>query len=253
MQILKRVGTALTVAALGAALLIAAEVALVMRKEFLPTEPALEIEGEVGPEDGRPLRFVVLGDSTAAGLGAGTAELSYPVQLAKMLAADGYRVSYRSVGVSGARIADVLDEQIDAALAFEPDLVFVAIGANDVVHLTSLSDVRRDASAIYSKLLAADVTLVAGGVPDMRADAFPEPLRSIAGWRGREVTGELRRAAAEVDVPVVPIAEGAGPFFLENPDDAYAADLFHPGPGGYRRWAEVIYPYLREALGSSEG
>jgi lysophospholipase L1-like esterase len=64
------------------------------------------------------------------------------------------------------------------------------------------------------------------------------------------VAEAVARAARAVGVPVVPLAERTGPFFASDPEDAYGADNFHPGPGGYRAWAEAIYPYLKEALES---
>jgi lysophospholipase L1-like esterase len=246
--VLRRLGLAVGGATLAFSLLLVVEIFHVMRKEFLPTEPALDIRGTYGPEDGRPLSFMVLGDSTAAGLGAGAEELSYPVRLAERLGRDGFRVTLTGVGISGARTGDVLREQVPLVERGQPDLVFVGIGANDVIHMTPLSRVRRDMTSVLERLVSSAGAVVAGGVPDMRAAAFPEPLRSIVGWRGREVTGEIQRAAATAGVRVVPIAEGAGPYFIEDPEDAYAEDWFHPGPGGYRRWASVIYPYLSDAL-----
>ena len=102
------VSVALALASLGA--ILGVELVIAARREYLPTEPALEIGGRWGPASGTPLRLVVLGDSTAAGVGAGKARLSYPAQLAQRLGADGYRVDLTALGVSGARTADVLRE-----------------------------------------------------------------------------------------------------------------------------------------------
>jgi lysophospholipase L1-like esterase len=86
----------------------------------------------------------------------------------------------------------------------------------------------------------------------MRAAAWLEPLRSLAGWRGRLVADRIEQVALERGVPVVQLAEQAGPYFASNPDDAYAADDFHPGPGGYRAWADAIFPVLLSALEGRE-
>lgn len=229
-------------------IVIGVEVMLAYRREFLPTSPAAVIGGTFGPADGRPLRFVVLGDSTAAGLGAGDPSLAYPALLGEMLGADGYRVEMTGLGVSGARVADVLHEQVPLALEKDPDLIFVGIGANDTTHLTSLGAVERDMTEVYEELVASGAVVVGSGVPDMRAAAFYEPLRSIVGWRGRRVTGAIEKAAERLGVPIVPLARETGPFFASNPDAAYSDDLFHPGPGGYAAWADAIYPYLAAAL-----
>ncbi|HWC13919.1 MAG TPA: SGNH/GDSL hydrolase family protein [Actinomycetota bacterium] len=232
------------------AVVLGVEVWLALTREYLPTAPALQLGGTFGPEDGRPLRFVVLGDSTAAGLGAGSPEDAYATVLAERLGRDEWRVELLAFGVSGARVRDVREEQVALAVAAEPDLVFVGIGANDTTHLTSLADVERDMDVALERLVATGATIVVAGPPDMRAAAWLEPLRTLAGWRGRRVAAVIAGVAERHDVPVVPLAEKTGPYFASHPEDAYATDDFHPGPGGYRAWADAIYPVLTQALAS---
>lgn len=230
-------------------LIVGVEILLALRREYLPTEPALEVSGSYGT--GRSLRFVVLGDSTAAGVGAGSVEDAYPSQVSMDLADAGYEVTMTSLGVSGARVKDLIAEQLDTAVELRPDLAFVAIGANDVTHLTSLGDVRRGMTEIIETLQATGATVVVSGVPDMRAAAFYEPLRTLSGWRGRAVTSAIRDVAEEVGVPVVPLAELTGPFFERESERMHSADLFHPSADGYRKWADAISPVLLDALRDS--
>ncbi len=237
---------AAVVGAFGA--LLGVEIYLAYSREYLPTAPALELDGTFGPRDGRPLRFVVLGDSTAAGLGAGSPEFAYASLLSERLADRGWRVDLTAYGMSGARVGDVLADQVPRAVEADPDLVFIGIGANDVTHLTSLGDVKRDMGTALDALAATDAVVVVAGPPDMRAAAWMEPLRSLAGWRGRRVAEAIETVARERGVPIVPLAEKAAPYFASNPEDAYASDMFHPGPGGYRAWADAIFPVLMDAL-----
>ena len=246
---LKRIALSLAVTIGLFASVIGVEVVLALRRDYLPTEPALDIAGTFGPPDAPKVNLVVLGDSTSAGVGAGSPEGSFPVALAERLAASGRRVTLRGLGVSGARVQDVLRDQVPQALRLEPDLILVAIGANDVTHLTPLSDIESGIAAIVEKLSATGAPVVVAGAPDMRAAAFYEPLRTLAGWRGRAVTRAIEEAARSRGASVVPLALRTGAFFDGNPA-AYSADDFHPGPKGYARWAEAIYPALEEALES---
>lgn len=230
------------------AMLLGAEIILAMRRTYLPTSPALKLGGSFGPRDGRPLTFVVLGDSTAAGLGAGDPQHAYATVIARRFAADGRRVKLIAFGVSGARVHDVLSDQVPEAERADPDLVFVGIGANDVTHLTHIGSIESDTRSILERLKATGATVVLAGPPDMRAKAWLEPLRTIVGWRGRQVASAMASVAKSENVPVVPLAEEAGPFFAAHPDTAYASDDFHPGPAGYGAWADAIYPVLAEAL-----
>ncbi len=190
----------------------------------------------------------MLGDSTAAGLGAGGAEHAYATVLSERLGERGWKVDLLAHGESGARVKDVLVEQTPIAESAEADLVFVGIGANDATHFTSLDSIRENMSVTLDRLLATGATVVVAGPPDMRADAWLEPLRSIVGWRGRQVAAAIEEVAMKRGVRVVPLAELAGPYFASNPEDAYASDDFHPGPGGYRAWADAIFPVLLAAL-----
>src|SRR5919197_73128 len=90
---------------------LAAEMRAAIRHKFIASEPILEIGGVLGPDDGEPFTVAVLGDSSVAGVGAERAEdtLAYGVAMAL---AEGHRVTLHCLGVSGARLANVVDEQV---------------------------------------------------------------------------------------------------------------------------------------------
>jgi lysophospholipase L1-like esterase len=148
-------------------------------------------------------------------------------------------------------VHDVLTDQVPHVVSVSPDLVFVGIGANDVTHLTSLGSIRHDTAALLDHLKATGASVVLAGPPDMRAKAWYEPLRSLAGWRGRQIDAAMEAVARSKGVTVVPLAKEAGPYFGAHPDTAYASDDFHPGPAGYHAWARVILPVLERALAGS--
>src|SRR3990170_2236359 len=118
-RVLSRIGLVLG----SVAILLGFEVYLAYTREYLPTAPALELGGTFGPPDGRPLTFVVLGDSTAAGLGAGSPEHAYATVLSERLGERGWRGELLAHGESGARVRDVLVEQAPLAVSAAPDLV----------------------------------------------------------------------------------------------------------------------------------
>jgi lysophospholipase L1-like esterase len=231
------------------AAVLAGEIFLALRRDYLPTDAPLELNRTFGPREATPLRFVVLGDSTAAGLGAGDAAHAYPTLLAQRLAREtGRRVELTALGVSGAQTADVLNEQVPQVVDINPDLIFVGIGANDVTHLTPLEDIEVTMRQVVSELKATDARLVVAGAPDMRVLAWLEPLRTITYLRGRQVTGVIERVAREEGAAVVELAEETGHYFAAEPDLHFSEDEFHPSPRGYERWADAIFPVLLETL-----
>ncbi|MDI5975410.1 SGNH/GDSL hydrolase family protein [Amycolatopsis magusensis] len=77
-------------------------------------------------------RFAVVGDSLAAGTGdptPGYAPLPWGDRVAAALPPDP---AYQNTGTIGATTGRTLANQVDGLLAFEPDLVHIACGANDL-------------------------------------------------------------------------------------------------------------------------
>lgn len=239
----------LGIAFLLAALVLGGEIWLALRRDYLPTDDPLELDGRFGSPDGPELDFVVLGDSTAAGLGAGDPEDAYATVLADRLASEtGRGVRLHAFGVSGARVADVLSDQVPKVAELDPDLVFVGIGANDVTHVTPLGDVRRDMAAVIDDLLSTGAKVVVAGAPDMRVAAWHQPLRQLSYLRGRQVTAAIEDVARAKRVAVVELAKQTGAYFAEAPETHFSSDEFHPSATGYRRWADAIFPVLLDTL-----
>ncbi|MDP9066899.1 MAG: SGNH/GDSL hydrolase family protein [Actinomycetota bacterium] len=227
------------------ALVLGVEVWLALRREYLPTDPPLELRGVFGPAGGAPLNFVVMGDSTSAGIGAGDAEHAYPTLLAERLAeATGRRVRLTVLGVSGARVKDVLNDQLPQLGAVEPDIVFIGIGANDVTHFTDLADIQADMKQILEGVTRLGTEVVVAGAPDMRVAAWLQPLRYLTYLRGKQVAAAIEEVARAQRVPVVELAEETGHFFAEEPAAHFSEDEFHPSALGYQRWADAIFPVL---------
>lgn len=245
--------TLLVVAALVVvvAVVLGVEVWLALRREYLPSDPPLDLNASFGPTDGAPLNFVVMGDSTSAGIGSGGAANAYPTLLARRLAADtGRRVKLTVLGVSGARTADVLDDQVPKLAALDPDLVFIGIGANDVTHLTPLDEIKEDMRAILEAVADTGADVAVAGAPDMRVYAWHQPLRYLTYLRGLQVADAIEAVAHERDVAVVELAEETGHFFADEPVAHFSEDEFHPSALGYQRWADAIYPVLEAVVGS---
>lgn len=230
----------------GVGVVLGVEVWLALRREYLPTDPPLELDASFGPADGKPLMFVVLGDSTSAGLGAGGPERAYPTLLAERLAVEtGRKVDLTVLGVSGAQTRTVLEEQVPKVAALEPDLVFIGIGANDVTHLTPLDEIKEDMAAILEQVGSTGADIAVAGAPDMRVYAWHQPLRFITYLRGLQVTDAIEEVARSREAAVVELAAETGHFFAEDPEAHFSEDEFHPSALGYRRWTDAIFPVLR--------
>jgi lysophospholipase L1-like esterase len=194
------------------------------------------------------LKYVVMGDSTTVAVGAAPEE-GIAVATTRALE-QSYQVTTTNLGVSGARARDVLTLQLRAAEALRPDVVLLAVGANDVTHLTPLRSLRRSITEIVDRLKRAnpDVVIVMTGSPDMGAPPrIPRLLRGIASCRTKQVNRIFDDEVKRSGVTLAPIAAETGPLFRADPT-LFAADRFHPNARGYAMWVPVLNRALAEAL-----
>jgi lysophospholipase L1-like esterase len=232
-----------TVAFIG---LLAVEAFIALNGPGLPDRATLRLDRtfQVGGDDNHPLRLAWLGDSTGAGIGASGEDAAVVTLVAREL---GRSVELRVLAQSGARIADVLGEQLPRLPRVDADVVVLAVGGNDVTHLTSGSLF----AARYDLVLEAlrrigPAQIVSVGIGDFgTVPRIPQPLRAIVEWRGRALDELIRDATARHDVPYVDLYGETGPVFGVSPGRYYAPDGFHPNDLGYREWADAILEVLR--------
>lgn len=225
------------------------EAYLAIRAEYLPTEPHFVIDQTVGG-DGDPLRLVVLGDSTVAGVGADSVGQSLPVQVATRVAeALGRPVHVVGLGVSGARTADVLTEQVPLVVDRRADVVVIVVGSNDVTHVTLPGRLREQTAALLRAAVAAgDMPVVLGGIPLFEVTAFAEPLRTVVDGYASVLRRRQAAAVATVErATFVDISRLASPRFAGVPE-SMSADRFHPAGVGYGFWADALAPAVVDAL-----
>ena len=196
-------------------------------------------------DSGTPTLYVVLGDSTAAGVGA-PYDQGIAVLTAKHLG-ESRRVTLHNFAVSGARIRGVLEQQLPSAEALKPDIVLMAVGANDVTHLTSIPSMRKRFREIIDRLRSVNprVQVVITGSPDMGSPPrIPWLLRGTASLRAKLVNRMFRGESERLNVVLAPIAERTGPLFRRD-RTLFDADRFHPNARGYATWVEVLKEVLR--------
>jgi lysophospholipase L1-like esterase len=183
-----------------------------------------------GPD---PLRLLVLGDSTAAGVGADTQDDGLPGNLARELSArTGRGVSWRAVGRNGATSRDLITDYLDDATADSVDIVFLSIGANDALGLRPRWAFGRDIRTLLTRLREVSPLVLVSSLPAFfRFELLPNPLR----WNLYLHSQSLEDAARAVvaGTPGVHMSPPPPPYT----EGFFATDLFHPSASGYRDWA----------------
>ncbi|MDP9074643.1 MAG: GDSL-type esterase/lipase family protein, partial [Actinomycetota bacterium] len=173
-----------------------------------------------------------------AGVGASSVDATVAEQVAYLV---GEPIRLTVLARSGARVADALRLQLPQVAGLHPSEVFISVGANDAVHLTSRPSFRRDYGRLLDGLPASVRRVVLLGVPDMGAPPrLLQPLRLVAGWRGRALDSDVRHLAGRRHLTYVDIAAGTGPAFRHQSGRYFAADHYHPNDAGYRLWAAAV-------------
>ncbi len=222
---------------------LAVEAARARRGPRLDDRTRFDLDGRVGG-DGAAIAITWLGDSTASGVGASSADGALPRQVAAAL---GRPVDLTVLAVSGATVSDVGDQQV-GDVPKDADLVVIDVGCNDVTHLTKVGDFRRRYEAVLDRL-PDGVPAVVLGLPDMGAPIrLAQPLRLIAGERAGTLDREVLALAQRRGLQYVDVAGRTGPAFRREPGRYFSADLYHPSDEGYALWSDAVVPAVRRAL-----
>jgi lysophospholipase L1-like esterase len=166
---------------------------------------------------------LVVGDSTAVGMGAATLDEALPARLAARLGA-----RWTVAGRSGWTAPEVLRD-FGADAAAEADVLVLLVGWNDAMQLRSPRAFEEALDALVTGARAARVVIVAPPAFG-RYPVLPPPLRAALGAVAAGLTRRAERVASARGALLVPGFDGAH----------VARDGFHPDATGYDAMAEVI-------------
>ncbi len=243
----KAAGVMLIAGTVGGAALLAAEAMAARSRRYVEPDLGLAVRASLGEDGKPPLRVLLLGDSTALGVGVDTVEQTVGGQLAWMLADAGTRVTLSTVAVAGARCSDLATQVARAHVGQRPDVALILVGTNDATHLVRPGEAAAGLATAVRRLRDSGTAVVVGTCPDLGAvRAIAPPLRQLAGWYGRRVARAQANAARSAGASVVHLAAMVGPVFRAD-KGMYCEDGFHPSADGYRVIAYALYPELAAA------
>ncbi len=206
-----------------------------------------EAEGDRSGQVGHgptTLSVLIVGDSSAAGVGVDTQDDALAGRLAPALSTRlGGAVRWQLCARSGVTSAQARSLLTDAAPA---DVAVVVTGVNDVLQQVSPRNALLAREALWHDLRerAGVRHVVWTPVPPVgRFEGLPQPLRWVLGMDALAHEWALARwAQTRSDWSHLP-------FDLPVDDKPLmAADGFHPGPALYQLWADVLAAHIAEAV-----
>lgn len=197
---------------------------------------------------GAEVVWVALGDSFTAGIAS--YERTWASIVEERLARSA-PARLLNLARMGARCADVVSEQLPAALSSEPTVITAICGANDVVRSVrpDLEAVGEGLARTFGRIRGAwpRVPVLTATYPAIASDAL-RPRTSARIADGIAELNEVIRCQAEAHgIALAELAHHPGQADSRN----YAEDGIHPSQTGHRLAAEVLGPAL-EALVNRE-
>jgi lysophospholipase L1-like esterase len=191
-------------------------------------------------------KLLVLGESTAAGVGASTHETGLAGQFARFLGAKiGRSVEWQVVGQSGITVKRTIQELVPEIPDEKFDYIMLALCGNEVLSLRSPRAFRRDMRRLIALLKAKnpDATFFITNAPAVRlSPVLPFTIKFILGHlsalhdaNAREFTAEMKQV-----------------FYFHQPTtvpDDFFADGLHPSEKGYTVWSKRIIEFFEEKYG----
>lgn len=192
------------------------------------------------------VNLLVLGESTAAGVGARTHETGLAGQFARFLGEKiGKSVRWQVIGKSGITVKRTIRELVPEIGDEKFDYIMLALCGNEVLSLHSPRVFRRDMQKLLAILRAKqpDATVFITNAPAVRlSPVLPFTIKFILGHlsalhdaNAREMTGEMKSV-----------------YYFHQPTSVpedFFADGLHPSEAGYTAWSKRMIEFFEEKYG----
>ena len=208
----------------------------------LPTLDNQDPSGVFGSPDAPPLTIVFLGDSSVTAPGVEPLDHSWPRQIAIHLAAR-YCVTATSVAVGGAKVRDVLESQLQAALAQQPDIAYISVGSNDALRGTPTARFEADFDRVVERLHSDLFAVGLSGIGDLGTiPRLPVLARGIARIRARSIDAAIARVSRQYPRTVKSNAWDVMEQMFTTDMSMFGDDLFHASAQGHLAFGDVGKP-----------
>jgi acyl-CoA thioesterase-1 len=187
-----------------------------------------------------PERFLALGDSFTIGTGT-TPDRSFPAVLTRIWTERGRTVVLANPAVNGYTTDDLIHDELPTLASFDPTLVTLLIGANDIVRGSTEDRYRQQLRLIHEQL-DADAS-------DARVVALPQPDWSLS--PSGSSFGDLAAIARTIErfnEIARDEASRAGALWIDlfrlmreqARKKMWASDGLHPSAEAYTEWARAL-------------
>ncbi|MEM1376131.1 MAG: SGNH/GDSL hydrolase family protein [Pseudomonadota bacterium] len=205
-------------------------------ERLLPAKvPAQGVVGQA--HRGKPIKMLVLGDSTIASVGMETLEETFAYNVAQAISTKlTTPVHWRAVGANSATSGDIRDYVLPNIEERDWTHIFVSVGINDMKNFHLVSRFKKNFGTLLYALRARfpNATVIWTPIPNMRpCPAIPNLLSEVLAARADLINAMGKRMCQERQ------AIATDP--VQDVDETcFARDGFHPNGKGYAIWANHV-------------
>lgn len=187
------------------------------------------------------VKLLIIGESTAAGVGARTHETALAGQFARFLSRKiGKSVEWRVIGKSGITVKETISELVPKIPDEQFDYILVALCGNEVLKLHSPRVFRRDMKRFLGIVREKnpDAVVFITNAPAIRlSPVLPQPIKFILGHLSAMHDKNIRQFTAPMEKIL----------YFPQPTEViedFFADGIHPSEKGYTLWSERMIETL---------
>ncbi len=178
-------------------------------------------------------KLVIIGDSLTEGLGVAS-ENAYPNILEKKLKTAKYQWTVINAGVSGATTASALS-RAKWLLNNQPDLVLIALGANDGLRAIPVEESKKNLKAAIDFLKSKNIKIILVG------NYLPPNYGANFSKQFKDMFSSLAKTEKIKLIPFLLLGVAGDPKLNQ-------ADGIHPNEKGHEIMANTVYSHIKDQL-----
>lgn len=190
-------------------------------------------------------KYVALGDSLSAGVGASNFKETLPYFFSLHLSGKYRQVNLLNLAWPGATTDEVIQSQLAPVVAYKPDFITLLIGVNDLHNKVKLKKFENNYKFIFGELYnKTNARIVVINIPYIGSNKIVYfPYNILLNIRTKQfnevIDGVVKEFGKNDRIKFVDLYSASYlPFKQEL--NYYSSDLFHPSSEGYKLWGNVI-------------
>lgn len=206
----------------------------------LPLQMKTSQEFQKSTDKQVPIKYVAIGDSFSAGVGANRIDDNFTQIFAEKLS-KGNNLVFTNLAVPGSKTADVLKNQVANAISLQPDFITLLVGINDVHDFVSEKDFTKNYSQILSKLKQnTKAKIIVLNIPLLGSSKILLfPYNFLLDIDTKRYNKLISDSASAEGVQIVDLYSKTKEAF-KNDSSLYSSDQFHPSSKGYQLWSTLL-------------